>query len=198
MRAARIFVKDLKDHGLLDRVKRLKVALYGSLAATGKGHLSPQALIAGVCSHRHAPLNPDCAAGFEGSDCETVDTDSIPSRYETVKDQKFIVLGGQAEDIAAGSGQRADFDIAKDLVWLWDSVLPMHPNGSVFRGTVSFYAAHATRRMLFSVYDEGGDLLATNTYYSVRPLLRRSDRRLRSCVLGWRRYTSAFNLRHQP
>ncbi|CCM00389.1 uncharacterized protein FIBRA_02419 [Fibroporia radiculosa] len=38
----------------------------------------------------------------------------------------------------------------KDMVWRWDEVLRTHPNG-----------------MRFSVFDEGGDLLATNEYFSV-------------------------------
>ena len=42
LRAAAIFVESLRDHGILDQVQTLKIALYGSLAATGKGHYSPQ------------------------------------------------------------------------------------------------------------------------------------------------------------
>jgi hypothetical protein len=34
--------------------------------------------------------------------------------------------------------------------WLWDQVLPQHPNG-----------------MRFSVFDAQGDMLATNTYFSI-------------------------------
>lgn len=132
MRAAKIFINDLIQARVLDRVKTLKVALYGSLAATGKGHMSPEALI----------------AGFEGHSCETVDTDSIPTRYKSVCENKSINLGLALDP--EGRGHPVRFDIEKDLVWLWDCVLPQHPNG-----------------MLFSVYDSEGDLIANNTYFSI-------------------------------
>ncbi|KAG0149289.1 hypothetical protein CROQUDRAFT_653866 [Cronartium quercuum f. sp. fusiforme G11] len=132
MRAAKIFVTDLKKAGVLKNARRLKVALYGSLAATGKGHMSPEALI----------------AGFEGCDCETVPTHTIPTRYQAVCENKSIVLG--AELSGGEEGQITQFDIEKDMVWLWDRVLPQHPNG-----------------MLFSVYDEQGDMIASNTYFSI-------------------------------
>ncbi|WAQ88117.1 hypothetical protein PtA15_9A242 [Puccinia triticina] len=86
MRAAKIFTNDLKEAGVLDRVKTLKVALYGSLAATGKGHLSLEALI----------------AGFEGHSCETVDKASIPTRYRSVCKNKSINLGLALDPDAIG------------------------------------------------------------------------------------------------
>ncbi|KAI7960870.1 hypothetical protein MJO28_001359 [Puccinia striiformis f. sp. tritici] len=132
MRAAKIFTNDLKEAGVLERVKTLKVALYGSLAATGKGHMSPEALM----------------AGFEGHSCEDVDTASIPTRYKSVCENKTINLGLALDPMGIGHSVR--FDIEKDLVWLWDCVLPQHPNG-----------------MLFSVYDAEGDLIANNTYFSI-------------------------------
>ncbi|GJN89357.1 hypothetical protein Rhopal_002337-T1 [Rhodotorula paludigena] len=48
MRAAKIFVTDLKHLGILDKVHKLKIGLYGSLAATGKGHMTPQAVVLGL------------------------------------------------------------------------------------------------------------------------------------------------------
>jgi hypothetical protein len=66
LRAAKIFILDLKELGLLEDVHTLKITLYalsvvvcsrlrltvhcsryGSLAATGKGHMTPQALMMG-------------------------------------------------------------------------------------------------------------------------------------------------------
>jgi hypothetical protein len=37
MRASKIFVNDLIELGLLDKVRKIKIGLFGSLAATGKG-----------------------------------------------------------------------------------------------------------------------------------------------------------------
>ena len=45
MRAARTFAIGLADDGLLDRVRRVRVELFGSLGATGHGHGSARAVI---------------------------------------------------------------------------------------------------------------------------------------------------------
>ena len=49
--------QDLQDLGILDKVHKLKIGLYGSLAATGKGHMTPEAIM----------------MGLEGSDPETIE-----------------------------------------------------------------------------------------------------------------------------
>ncbi|EJD07550.1 L-serine ammonia-lyase [Fomitiporia mediterranea MF3/22] len=125
MRAANIFINDLEELGLLHKVKTVKIVLYGSLAATGKGHHTPQAIL----------------LGLEGSDPETVDTGTIPSRYKDILENKHLVLGGR---------HRIVYDMDRDMLWRWDQVLKTHPNG-----------------MRFSVFDAGGALLATNEYFSV-------------------------------
>lgn len=60
----RLFVQDLKDLGILEKVRKLKIGLYGSLAATGKGHLTPEAIM----------------MGLEGSDPETIECVSLHRR----------------------------------------------------------------------------------------------------------------------
>ncbi|KAI0793973.1 L-serine ammonia-lyase [Fomes fomentarius] len=125
MRAGKIFIGDLENLGLLDKVKAVKITLYGSLAATGKGHHTPQAIL----------------LGLEGSDPETIDTGTIPSRYAAILENRTLILGG---------GHRIEYDMDRDMVWRWDQVLKTHPNG-----------------MRFSVFGENGDLLATNEYFSV-------------------------------
>ncbi|KAI0080159.1 L-serine ammonia-lyase [Panus rudis PR-1116 ss-1] len=125
MRAGKIFINDLQELGLLDKVKTVKITLYGSLAATGKGHHTPQAIL----------------LGLEGSDPETIDTGTIPSRYQGILDTKQLTLGGK---------HTIHYDMDRDMLWRWDQVLKTHPNG-----------------MRFSVFGEEGDLLATNEYFSV-------------------------------
>ncbi|KZT56801.1 L-serine ammonia-lyase [Calocera cornea HHB12733] len=125
MRAGKIFVGDLEELGLLDKIKTVKVTLYGSLAATGKGHMTPQAIL----------------LGFEGEDPETIETSTIPSRYASILETKSLTLGGR---------HRIRYDQDRDMLWHWDKVLRTHPNG-----------------MRFSAFDENGDLLATNEYFSV-------------------------------
>ncbi|KAL5531652.1 hypothetical protein ACEPAG_4529 [Sanghuangporus baumii] len=125
MRAGNIFINDLSELGLLEKVQRMKINLYGSLAATGKGHHTPQAIL----------------LGLEGSDPETIDTGTIPSRYKDILENKHLMLGGK---------HRIVYDMDRDMLWRWDKVLKTHPNG-----------------MRFSVFDKEGDLLATNEYFSV-------------------------------
>ncbi|KAJ8508894.1 hypothetical protein ONZ45_g8878 [Pleurotus djamor] len=125
MRAGKIFINDLKEMKVLERVKTVKITLYGSLAATGKGHHTPQAIL----------------LGLEGSDPETIDTGTIPTRYAHILEHKQLLLGGT---------HLVNYDSDKDMLWRFDQVLNTHPNG-----------------MRFSVFDEEGELLATNEYFSV-------------------------------
>ncbi|GLB43453.1 putative L-serine ammonia-lyase [Lyophyllum shimeji] len=125
MRAGKIFIADLEELKMLKEVRTLKITLYGSLAATGRGHHTPQAIL----------------LGLEGSDPETIDTGTIPSRYESILANKTLLLGGK---------HRIAYNIERDMVWHWDRVLKTHPNG-----------------MRFSVFGEEGELLATNEYFSV-------------------------------
>ena len=58
MRAAFRFAHGLAEHGLLDRVKRVKVDLYGSLALTGKGHATDRAVLLGLAGNEPATIDP--------------------------------------------------------------------------------------------------------------------------------------------
>ncbi|KAJ3874592.1 serine dehydratase alpha chain-domain-containing protein [Lentinula edodes] len=79
--------------------------------------------------------------GLEGSDPETIIPTTIESRYNNILANKVLLLGGD---------HLIHYDMDRDMLWRWDQVLPTHPNG-----------------MRFSAFDEDGDLLATNEYYSV-------------------------------
>ncbi|KAF4593231.1 hypothetical protein EYR38_008945 [Pleurotus pulmonarius] len=125
MRAGKIFINDLKAMGVLEKVKTVKITLYGSLAATGKGHHTPQAIL----------------LGLEGSDPETIDTGTIPSRYSSILEHKQLLLGGS---------HLIHYDSDRDMLWRFDQVLKTHPNG-----------------MRFMAFDNEGDLIATNEYFSV-------------------------------
>src|SRR5262249_14813155 len=48
MKAASMFVERLKKEAILESVSRIKVELYGSLGATGKGHGSDTAILLGL------------------------------------------------------------------------------------------------------------------------------------------------------
>lgn len=47
MRAAKIFIGDLKGHNVLEKVHSLRIDLFGSLALTGVGHSTPDAILMG-------------------------------------------------------------------------------------------------------------------------------------------------------
>lgn len=59
MRIARRFVRDLASRGLLQGVTRIQVSLEGSLALTGVGHGSVDAVILGLLGQRPSQIDPD-------------------------------------------------------------------------------------------------------------------------------------------
>jgi L-serine dehydratase len=113
MRAAARFVErwlaETGDPGsspgqALERVARVTVGLYGSLAATGRGHGTDKAVI----------------CGLEGHWPDRIDPDAIPPLLERVRASGRILLGGTREIV---------FDEKTDLVWNKRQKLPYHVNG---------------------------------------------------------------------
>jgi L-serine dehydratase len=78
MRAARRFVMTLAAAVGLDDVATVQVELFGSLAATGPGHGTPQALI----------------LGLEGQEPETVDPDEAPAQLARIRERGRLRLAG--------------------------------------------------------------------------------------------------------
>jgi len=58
MRAACRFARELESAGLLDRVSRVQVRLYGSLALTGLGHATDRAVLLGLSGNEPATIDP--------------------------------------------------------------------------------------------------------------------------------------------
>lgn len=113
MRAGNIFVTDLIEAGLLQKVHKIRVSLFGSLALTGEGHMTPSALL----------------LGLESADVETVDTAYVPTRFEDIKKTKKLFLGQGLP----GKGKEIDFDYERDFTWEWGRKLPLHSNGMRLR-----------------------------------------------------------------
>ena len=107
MRAAGMFARGLLARKPGDTLARIRVELYGSLGATGKGHGTDKAVI----------------LGLEGAEPETVDTDSIPAWLARVSDAGRLKLLGEHE---------LTFDAGQDLQFYRQKVLPYHPNGMKF------------------------------------------------------------------
>jgi L-serine deaminase len=110
MRAGNIFVTDLIEADLLRKVDRIRIALYGSLALTGEGHMTPSALL----------------LGLESASVDTVDTAYVPKRFEEIKTTKKLLLG---QGLSDGKGKEIHFDYERDFKWEWGKKLPLHSNG---------------------------------------------------------------------
>ena len=108
MRAARLFAAQLHENGLLAQIKRIRVVLYGSLGATGKGHASDHAIM----------------LGLEGYAPDTVDIDSIPERLADIRACKKLIVTGK---------HPIYFDEAEDLIFNYRENLPGHVNGMRFQ-----------------------------------------------------------------
>ncbi|ORX57553.1 L-serine ammonia-lyase [Hesseltinella vesiculosa] len=104
MRAAKFFINDLKEHNLLDKVDTLRVDMFGSLALTGKGHGTDNAILMGI----------------EGETPDRVETSTILSRVEDIHTNKSIKLNGT---------HRIQFDPERHLIFNYFKTLPQHPNG---------------------------------------------------------------------
>ncbi len=113
MNAARQFVLTLQAQGLLPQTTRLCSQLYGSLALTGRGHCTDQAVL----------------LGLEGAAPDTIDPDLIePSLARIRSTYKLHLLG--SHEIA--------FNEPKDLQFHYSDSLPGHANGLRF---IAFDAA---------------------------------------------------------
>ncbi len=132
MRAARLFALRLASEGLLPQTTRVRCQLYGSLAATGKGHGSDKAVLLGLAGHEP----------------ETVDVDAIPHLLAAVRQQTRLSLLGRHE---------VAFTERDDLQYLRRETLPFHANGMRF---TAFDASGAglMERVYYSV---GGGFVVT-------------------------------------
>jgi len=124
IRIAKRFGESLRRKDRLRRTVHIVVELQGSLALTGKGHATPKAVILGLLGLEPETLDP-----------LTADADMAA----VYKDKKLQLLGER--EIA--------FDPETDLVFDFDTVPDLHPNG-----------------MTLAAYDAGGALLRSQTYYS--------------------------------
>jgi L-serine dehydratase len=104
LRAARQFAEGLAQSGALERVARLRVDLYGSLALTGKGHGTDRGIQLGLMGER-----PD-----------SVDPATIETRIAAIAQSRELPLFGQ---------RAVAFDPATDIVFHTTETLAAHPNG---------------------------------------------------------------------
>ncbi len=126
MRAAARFTRGLVADGLAADTRRLHVELFGSLGATGHGHGSERAVV----------------AGLEGDEPETVDPATLVTRLATVRSTGGLTLP-DGTSVALGND---------DLVLHRRRTLPFHPNGMVFQA----FGAHDVLLREKEFYSVGG------------------------------------------
>lgn len=124
MRAGKEFSDTILER-YIHRVARIQVDIFGSLALTGAGHGTMSAIL----------------SGLEGNSPETVDTIHLHQRFEALKDNADILIGGL---------HALPFCYATDMLIHREEVLPLHSNG-----------------MILSVFDTEGELIFDETYYSI-------------------------------
>lgn len=101
-------MEDLEDIAGLDRVSRVQIDLYGSLAMTGVGHGTDRALM----------------IGLEGNRPEEIDPDRFEERIQEIRFSKELCILGK---------KTIPFDEERDLIFHKGKRLPYHSNAMRFR-----------------------------------------------------------------
>ncbi len=111
MRAALRFLDELRAMGLMERVGGVRCDLHGSLALTGKGHMTDRAVLLGLWGVKPEEADPDVIQEFVG----LVDrTRRLPlGAFPRLEDERSI-----------------PFDPERDFAFL-PKQLPLHENGLV-------------------------------------------------------------------
>ncbi|MBD3769096.1 MAG: L-serine ammonia-lyase [Rhodobacterales bacterium] len=122
IRIANRFLANLGD--AVQAVARIEVELQGSLALTGAGHATPKAVMLGLL----------------GLEPETLDPDTADRDVASLEDSRELSLP---------DGRRIPFDPAADIVFAYDVLPALHPNG-----------------MRLRAFGADGGVLADETWYS--------------------------------
>ncbi len=145
MRAAGAFVSTLRSESLIHRVDRVTCSLFGSLGATGLGHGTPDAIVAGLSGLDPETCDPDAVRGAWSG---------LPrGRSTALADAGFLQLSlapSTTDTILLGGSHR--ITMRQDSVsFVPRTILPGHPNA-----------------LTLVAWDASGELpLATETYYSI-------------------------------
>jgi len=132
MKAAAAFSDDLKQSELDAQTKRIVIDIYGSLALTGRGHGTFDALL----------------LGLEGSLPHDIPLADIPDRLERIRTQHILRL----------NEREIRFNPDRDLNIRGDQVLPKHPNGLNFTA----YGKDGGKLKEQIYYSVGGGFIVTD------------------------------------
>ncbi|ADZ90949.1 L-serine ammonia-lyase [Marinomonas mediterranea] len=133
MQAAADFREALSESDLAN-VARVKVELFGSLSATGKGHATDSAIILGLMGERPSTINPEIV-------------DSTVAELKSTNRLKFV-------------DQRAiEFIWDRDMCFL-EEVLPYHPNAM----SISAFDINGTTLHSNTYYSIGGGFVIDESH----------------------------------
>ncbi|MCH9633784.1 MAG: L-serine dehydratase 2 [Chlamydiae bacterium] len=107
MRAAYAYLNELKKNDFWNQTACIKIELYGSLALTGEGHKTDEAVIMGLLGHLP----------------ETIDPSIIPSTLKKIRTEKKLSLFNE---------KRIVFNEKEHLIFHKDQVMPYHSNALRF------------------------------------------------------------------
>lgn len=126
MVAANQFIESLKAQAPLATVTRIEVELFGSLAATGKGHATDTAVLLGLLGHQ--PFS--------------IDTRLTADYLQPIFADQQLNLAGE---------QLIEFNYERDIYWHDDMVLPYHPNALSIRAILSDESRQSYQQTYYSV-----------------------------------------------
>lgn len=132
MRAALMFAHGLERDGLLPRVSSVRVELYGSLGATGKGHGTDKGVMLGLMGE--AP--------------DTIDPDSIDTRLRALRTSRTLSLLGR---------HPIPFVEKEHIAFYRREAMAEHPNGMKFHA----YDAQGTSLREARYLSVGGGFVVT-------------------------------------
>ncbi len=128
MRAANVFITSLFEQQWANPLTRIKIDLYGSLGATGKGHATDIAVM----------------LGLQGEIAEKVDVNQVDEMVARIRQQQALTLRPQSAPFSIPFNEQQDL-----ILHRYDS-LPQHSNGMVF-SAYSSEGALLLERTFFSV-----------------------------------------------
>ncbi len=124
MVAANLFLQALDKATTLDKVKNIEIELFGSLAATGKGHATDTAILLGLLGHKPA----------------TIDTQLTEQYLAPIFSEHRLQLAGKYD---------IEFDAENDIHWFGDTVMPYHPNAMTLHAI--FHDGSSYQQTFYSV-----------------------------------------------
>lgn len=146
MRAGRSFIRMLRENKLFASVEHVKIRLMGSLAATGIGHATDQAVLLGLM----------------GKSPSTVDTDMIPTWMDNIKNTHRLILDDT---------RPIQFDISTDMSFEPNELDPYHTNTMV----ISAYSGDGKSSFLKSIILSAADSLKPKKKPSLKRIRARSS-----------------------